>query len=299
MQLYSNSKKLLETNYTELSTRFDNKQNILWTFINQKNIPCVTEKLLEEIHHHHQCIESCGGELKIFGDTCLIKYQVVASLTPKIFNLGGQLALFRTLIRNRKQADLLKYATMCVDALMPRINHFNSAIITIALVQGDAMGGGFEAILTSNIIIAERGSVMGFPEILFNLFPGMGAYSLVARKIGTRLADKIILSGKMYKAEELYEMGLVDVLAEPGQGENAVHEFIKKQERRANGFAAIQQVKQRYNPVTYEELIDIAHIWVNTALKLSEKDLRVMDYFVAAQEKLFISTQPAQQTQAA
>ena len=295
MQLLSNSNQLLETEYSELATRFDIENGVLWTLVDHAGVPCFTQKLLSEICHHHKSIESCGGQLHTSGATHNIRYSVIASLTPGVFNLGGQLSLFRKLIRNRDRETLLQYATLCIDAVAPRIGHFKSPIITIALVQGDALGGGLEAALTSDVIIAERRSLMGFPEILFNLFPGMGAYSLLARKIGARLAEKVILSGKTYKAEELYEMGLVDVLVEDGAGEQAVYDFIKKQERCAKGYAAIQQVKQRCSPVVYQELIDIATIWVDTALKLNEKDLRVMDYFVSAQEKLFAQSASVQQ----
>ena len=128
---------------------------------------------------------------------------------------------------------------------------------------------------------------MGFPEILFNLFPGMGAYSLVARKIGPTLAEKMILSGKIYSAEELHAMGLVDIVAEQGEGENAVLEYVRKQEHRSNGFLAVQKARNRFNPVTHQELLDITTIWVDAALKLSERDLKVMDRFVRSQEKLF------------
>jgi DSF synthase len=55
------------------------------------------------------------------------------------------------------------------------IIHLDRDVTTIALVQGDALGGGFETALSSNVLIAERSAKLGFPEILFNLFPGMGA----------------------------------------------------------------------------------------------------------------------------
>jgi len=139
--------------------------------------------------------------------------------------------------------------------------------------------------LNSDIIIAERVSKMGFPEILFNLFPGMGAYSFLARKIGTVQAEMMILSGKLYSAEELYEIGLVDVMVEDGEGEEAVYDYVAKQTRRSNGYIAVQKARQRFNPVTYQELMDISGIWVDTALQLSEKDLKVMDRFVRSQQK--------------
>jgi DSF synthase len=69
---------------------------------------------------------------------------------------------------------------------------------TIALVQGDALGGGFECALSGNVLIAERGAKMGFPEILFNLFPGMGAMTCWGVGSATSKAEKIILSGKLF-----------------------------------------------------------------------------------------------------
>jgi len=288
MKIVSRKNQLLETKYSQLSTRFNSDSGILWTLLDQESVPCVTPELLRDLQHHHKEIEHSGGSLLVDGNRHDIRYAVMASLTPGVFNLGGQLALFRQLIRNKDGAALLQYATKCIDTFIPRYHHFNLPLATITLVQGDALGGGLEAALTSDIIIAERQSQMGFPEILFNLFPGMGAYSVVARKIGARLAEKMILSGKMYSAEELHAMGLVDIVAEQGEGENAVYEYVRKQEHRSNGFLAVQKVRNRFNPVTYQELIDITTVWVETALKLSERDLKVMDRFVRAQEKLFV-----------
>ena len=79
--------------------------------------------------------------------------------------------------------------------------------------------------------------MMGLPEILFNLFPGMGAYSLLARRIGARAAEELILSGKILPAAKLHEMGVVDVLAKDGEGEAAVQDWIAKNARRRSGYA--------------------------------------------------------------
>jgi DSF synthase len=277
----------LEIEYTQVATRFDVDYGISWVLMNPKAVPCFNQELLSELRRYNQSIEDCGGQILSGGKLHPIRYMVYASLTPGVFNLGGQLDLFRELIRKNDRYGLAHYAKMCIDAMAARVRHYDLPVVTISLVQGDAMGGGFEAALTSDIIIAERGSQMGFPEILFNLFPGMGAYSFVARKIGHVQAEKIILSGKIYSAEELHEMGLVDVLADAGHGEEAVYDYVHKQSRRSNGYIAVQKAKQRFNPVTYQELMDIANVWVDAALQLGEKDLKVMDRFVRSQQRLF------------
>src|SRR5207237_2836978 len=126
-------------------------------------------------------------------------------------------------------------AKLCIDNMYPRIHNFFSPTLTkIALVQGDALGGGFECALASDVIVAEESAQLGFPEILFNLFPGMGAYSLVSRRIGMRAAEELILSGRILPAAELHKMGVVDVLVTEGEGPTAFGEWIAKHSKRTN-----------------------------------------------------------------
>lgn len=98
----------------------------------------------------------------------------------------------------------------------------------------------------------------------------------------------------MFTAEELLGMGVVDVIAENGEGEKALFDYVKKQERRSNAYQAVQRAKHRFNPVTHQELLDITTIWVDAALKLTEKDLKVMDRLVRSQERNFIHSKEAQ-----
>jgi DSF synthase len=158
-------------------------------------------------------------------------------------------------------------------------------ILTIGLVQGDALGGGFEHALTNDMIVAERGSRMGLPEVLFNLFPGMGAYSLLCRRLDAVRAQRLILSGRLYDAEELEDLGLVDLVVDPGEGPVAVREYLERHRRRHATLLALSRVRQRCQPVTYEELIDVTDVWVETALGLDEADLRRMEHLARAQAR--------------
>ena len=126
---------------------------------------------------------------------------------------------------------------------------------------------------------------MGFPEILFNLFPGMGAYSFLARKVGRRITDELVTSGNMYTARQLYDLGVVDVLAPDGAGETAVYSFIKKHARTPNGRRALEMVRREVEPVTHEELMRVVGIWADAALRLTERDLRLMERLIRAQSR--------------
>ena len=115
------------------------------------------------------------------------------------------------------------------------------------------------------------------------MFPGMGAFSLLSRKVGTRVAEQMIMSGELYDAETLYEMGVVDILAEPGQGELAVYRYIDGVNKHAISHRAMAKVKDYCNPVSYQELIDVTKIWVDAALQLTSRDLRMMKRLVQRQ----------------
>lgn len=271
------------TDYQQLSVRYDQNQTAAWFYMNPTPRACFTPTLLTEIKQFQQMIADNYHSLKEH-DRHPVNYVVLASQTPDVFNLGGDLNLFAQHIEEKNREHLLQYATACIEVLHNNAINFSLPVTTISLIEGSALGGGFEAALSSNILIAERDTEMGLPEILFNLFPGMGAYSLLARRVGMAQAEKIITSGKIYTAGELYEMGIVDVLAEKGQGRAAVNEYIRKHKRSSNGLRAIRAARQRYNPVDYDELMDITKIWVDAAMRLTKKDLRMMQKLVGAQD---------------
>ncbi|HYP68267.1 MAG TPA: crotonase/enoyl-CoA hydratase family protein [Thiobacillaceae bacterium] len=268
------------TGFTQLTTFFDDHNQIAWGYMHAEPRPCFTHTLLSEyVAWFSQLVRQIDDP-----GASDIRYMVIASSAPGIYNLGGDLNLFSQLIAARKRDQLLSYARACIDPLYYNATHLNRpGLKSITLVQGDALGGGFECALSGNVLIAERGCKMGFPEILFNLFPGMGAITLLGRRIGHQKAEKIILSGKLYLAEELHELGVVDVLAEPGEGEQAVYEYIRREARSRNGALALRAAREISQPVSYDELMQVADIWVDAAMRLEPKDLRMMERLVSRQ----------------
>ncbi|MDZ4779985.1 MAG: crotonase/enoyl-CoA hydratase family protein [Planctomycetia bacterium] len=269
---------------TQFNSEFDPSTGTIWGYFNPKGTACFSLGLLKDIRAHDALLAENGGYLEFDGKMNRVNYYVMASRTPRVFNLGGDLALFVLLIKSRDREALLHYARLCIDNMYPKIkNFFSPSLTTISLVQGDALGGGFECALSSDVIIAEESAQMGLPEILFNLFPGMGAYSLLARKIGMRAAEELILSGKILSATQLHGMGIVDVLAKDGEGEAAVNNWIATTYKRRNGYAAVHRARQLVHPVTREELDAITETWVDAALRIEDRDLKMMGRIVRAQ----------------
>src|SRR5207344_2632652 len=94
---------------------------------------------------HDRSLAANRGCVEIEGEKRQVDYYVTGSRTPGVFNLGGDLALFVMLIKTGDREALAQYAKLCIDVQYPRSQSFFSPSLTsIALVQGDALGGGFE-----------------------------------------------------------------------------------------------------------------------------------------------------------
>jgi len=78
-------------------------------------------------------------------------------------------------------------------------------------------------------------------------------------------------------------MGIVDVLVPKGEGVRAVHEVIRQNRRIAAARLALHRVRDLVHPVSLDELTRITEIWVDTALQLGDKSLRIMERLVRAQ----------------
>jgi len=273
----------------EITVRYDAKTESIWSYTKPNIRPCYSVTLINEYREFQKDL------IKYFENSNMnpiipIKYLVNASQTPEIFNYGGDLNLFSELISKKDEEKLFEYAKVCIDVVYNNAINLNLPIITISLLEGIALGGGFEGAISSNICIAEEQSLMGMPEIRFNLIPGMGAYSFLARAVGVRKAEDIIASGKMYNAEELYNLGVITEVVKRGEGEKAVNKFMKRNSRLFNGMQALQSARHRYQQLDYDELIDITKIWVDAALRLTDKDLKMMQKLVDAQNKKSIHT---------
>ncbi|MCC7413931.1 MAG: crotonase/enoyl-CoA hydratase family protein [Gammaproteobacteria bacterium] len=273
-------------NYAHLQISVDSQAGIAWMDMQPSPRPCFTPRLLEDIRNYQMSLTQYRGRLPHEGELVPIQYQVLGSTHPDIFNLGGDLEQFVRCIETRNAEWLRQYGRACIDSGYRSHTGYGLDITTISLVRGEALGGGFEAALSRQVMIAERNARFGLPEVLFNLFPGMGAYQYLAQRIGPALAERMILSGRVYDAEELHEMGVVDVLAEAGAGIEAVHEFIRSHQRRRNARLAVQGVRALSNPVRYEDLIKVCDMWVDAAMRLTERDLRTMKRLIRGQDRL-------------
>lgn len=81
--------------------------------------------------------------------------------------------------------------------------------VTIAMVDGFTLGGGFELALSCDVIFATEQSKFGLPEVSLGLIPGFGGTQRLSRSLGLHLAKALTLSGDMVDAKFLEVRGVV------------------------------------------------------------------------------------------
>ena len=93
---------------------------------------------------------------------------------------------------------------------------------TIAAVNGFALGGGCELSMSCDIILAagpnaegKGGAKFGQPEVGLGITPGFSGTQRLPRRVGVAKAKELIFSGKMIKADEAKEIGLVNAVYAP------------------------------------------------------------------------------------
>jgi DSF synthase len=271
-------------NYTTLRVESDPAGDTHWMYmhddIGRGVRPCFRTELMDDMWSFLSSITLREGQRQ----PGRLRHVVLGS-AASAFNLGGDLDLFSKLIRGNNREQLLAYARRCIDGVYHLHNGLGGDVRTIALIQGDALGGGMELALSCHTIVAEEGVDMGLPEVLFGLFPGMGAYSFLCKRVSPQVAEKLILEGTILTSDELHRLGVVDVLVPKGQGEAAVQDLIRQQQRSPHAHLAMNAVRGIAQPVGYDELMGITEVWVDTALALGEKSLRTMERIVRAQTR--------------
>ena len=182
------------------------------------------------------------------------------------------------LIKARDRDALAHYAQLCIDNVYPRIQSFFSPTLTkISLVQGDALGGGFECALASDVIVAEESAQLGFPRSCSTCSRAWARYSLLARRIGMR---------RRGGADPLRQASCRQQAARDGRGRRA-GEGRPRRDRgarvdRDQRHGAATACRRRsapgkvVHPITREELDAITDVWVDAAFRLQDRDLKMM-----------------------
>ena len=263
------------------------KKDSLWLTVHadaSNGLHNFSPALLAELRGIIDGLARTGGAWGSAGHTVDIGYLVVKSSDPEYFSVGGDLRHFRTCITEKLRKTLHAYSTQSFELLFDWSNLLKDRMTSISLVQGRALGGGFEMALSADYIVAEEQSTFGFPEIMFGLFPCTGAMSLLSRRISVVQAERMMTSNNIYTARELFAMGLIDEICPQGSGERAVEDYIARHAARQKSYLKVQQGRIRTAPLDYIEGLQVVEDWVELAMNLSAEEKRALDMLIMMQE---------------
>ena len=267
--------------FTQLEVRFDKERAALWMVMRAHPRPTFNPDLLDEILRLGRLVRDSGLE---------VDFWVTASSCPGMFNAGGDLPLFARAIKDGDHAVLRSYARAAVDVVWELMTGFGIGALTVALVDGDALGGGYECALAHNFLVAEDGVTMAFPEMRFNHFAGMGAYSLIARRAGIPAADQLLVHGARRPVGWHAERGLVDTVAEPRDGHRVTLALLDRFRPRLNSVKALVRTRNRVLAITRAELMDITEDWAETAFTVGDRGVAYMERLVTLQNRRFVAS---------
>jgi DSF synthase len=269
----------------QFSSQYDIGNSALWSKWTPRGVPCFNIELLRDLERGSQSIEAYFSAAP---ESRPLRYVVLRSGVANVFNVGGDLAYFQRLIGAQDRAGLTEYARIAIDVVYRNYTAHNlNGVTTVALLEGDALGGGLESALSCDVIVAEKHVKAGFPEVLFNMFPGMGGMSFLARRAGKRVADEMVRTGRLYSALELQEFGLVDEVVETGAGLATVQKLMRHREHQQMAHVAMNAVDRLIRPVGLQELHDVVKIWVDCALQLDVRSLEWMQRLHQRQLTIF------------
>ena len=260
-----------------VAVRYDGPSRSVIVSFEADEVPSCTMRVVRSLHSTYDRIamgRSTG---------CEVEHLVLASEMDGIFNMGGDLALMARYARAKDRATLADYGRLTASLVHRTWDGLGVGLTTIAVVDGDAFGGGCEAALSANIVVASGRSRFAFPETRFGLFPGMGATSLLGRRVSPGFAMAAIGDGRIIDARTAVTLGLADRMTER-RGERSLLRFMAAKPAACIRLREIARLRRLHAGYSYDEAIAIVEQWVDAVLLAPDKTLLHIERIVRAQK---------------
>jgi len=166
-------------------------------------------------------------------------------------------------------ADIAEFPIEGARDPSPMVDPLNDAIfaienlpqVTVAAVNGFALGGGCELSMSTDFRICGEGAKFGQPEILLGIIPGAGGTQRLTRLVGVTKSKELNYSGRMIDASEALEIGLVSAVHPDG---DVLAKAIEMVAAFANGPAALRNAKKA--------IMDGLHVSLEEAIEIEKRE---------------------------
>ena len=167
------------------------------------NNPSANTWDLESLSGLETIIEALNQDDEIFS-------LVITGQGDKFFSAGADLKVFHEGGKNAA-----KEMSNAFSKAFKALSKFRG--VSIAAINGFAMGGGLECALACDIRIAEDKAVLALPEPKVGLLPCGGGTQVLPRLVGEGWAKRIILTGEQIKPDQALKIGLIEEKVEDGK----------------------------------------------------------------------------------
>ncbi|WAP70551.1 crotonase/enoyl-CoA hydratase family protein [Jiella pelagia] len=264
----------------QLQLMFEEQHRLLWLVMHPEPKPVFTLPLVDSVLRVQEALRAMveAGEP--------MPVEVIAYRTAgPAFSLGGDLDYYLDCLARRDREGLVRYAETACAVIAGNLSGLGGHFATIAAVHGRALGGGIDPARACHVMVAEESATFCYPEINYNHFP-IAAAPILARRIGAVEAERMLLSGHSFTAEEFYEKGAVEAVVGDGGSAMWVRDFCRKSAGSRRSRIAIATAFNRMAPDLTTELHIAGAAWVEHMLALGEAETTKLQRIVQAQKRL-------------
>jgi DSF synthase len=255
----------------------------VWLTICPQPKPVFTYDLLRSVTAVQKAIWTLWGASESYRASP-VRFLAFRAKGP-IFTLGGDLDFYLDCLAKGDRAALAEYARVSIEGACWNASSLRGSVITLATIQGKALGGGIDAPRSCNVMIAEQQASFCYPEVKFNHFP-ITAVSILSRRLGPQSAHKILNSGDEYTAEQFEALGGLEAIAPTGEGENWLRRYatetLPMHAARLSLFLAFHRRAGDLD----EELRPLGQMWAERMMRLTPMEISKLQRVVQTQERL-------------
>lgn len=157
-------------------------------------------------------------------ENCKEKKAVILRSEKEHFIFGADITEFTAHFANPK--DYVKEWIFRMNTFLNRFEDLD--VPTVCLINGYALGGGFETCLMADYRLAASGAKVGLPETKLGIIPGWGGTVRLARLTGADHAIEWITSGKQWSPEDALKIHAIDGIVDPGQLDQAGESLVQR-----------------------------------------------------------------------
>lgn len=224
-------------NYKYLNINYLSGDIVIMTVNRPTRLNAITSEILDEIS---DCFRNLNNA----------HYLIITGQGNKSFIAGGDIGEMNNMSPVQFEEFLKKGQKLSLKIQ-------TSELISIACVNGYALGGGLEIALSCDFVFASESAVFGFPEVKLGIIPGFGGNERIVSRLGIQKAKEMILTGRNYSALESQSAGLVDkVFKAEDLLNNAVNFIHGLGENSFKAMIAAKQTNDYINNIQINKLFD-------------------------------------------